>query len=260
MAAALLLTGCGSASESASDSADPGRNEDAAAPVDATKSLRDACLSAMPAEAELEAFTLTGRTDGELSAARIGAGSSRTVAVLLPQTSGMCGWGRWAHAVAGSGVTSILVDPCGYGESICSEDGDADPLNEVAPAAAYAREELGAERVVLVGTSMGGSLTVQAAAAGADVDSWVDVSGPSAWEGVDQDDIVADLPAGGLVVYARSDGDLEYRRARDLAQRSRARFLDGGSGHGWDLLTTYEGRLLRPGRVVLAQVRGADDA
>ena len=210
----------------------------------------------MPADSELEAFTLAGRTDGELSAARIGPPTARTVAVLLPQTSGMCGWGRWATAAARAGLASVLVDPCGYGASTCSDAGDADPLDEVAPAVEHARGEMGADRVVLVGTSMGGSLTWQAAAAGADVDSWVDVSGPSAWGGTAQEDVVADLPPGGLVVYARSDGDLEYRRAQQLARRSGGQFLDGGSGHGWELLTTPGGRLLPAGRAVLAHVAG----
>lgn len=251
-ALALLVTGCGGDGQDAAGTA----SEPASSPADPTAALREACLSAMPAEAELEAFTLTGRTDGEISTARIGPPTARTVAVLLPQTSGMCGWGRWATAASRAGVASLLVDPCGYGASTCSDAGDADPLDEVAPAVQHARGELGADRVVLVGTSMGGSLTWQAAAAGADVDSWVAVSGPSAWGGTDQDDVVADLPPGGLVVYARSDGDLEYRRAQQLARRSGGAFLDGGSGHGWELLTTRTGRLLPAGRAVLAHVAG----
>jgi pimeloyl-ACP methyl ester carboxylesterase len=248
---ALALAGC--AGPDTGSDAGPGGPPPT---TDPGAALRERCLSAMPQEADPEAFTLPGRTDGEISVARIGRPASRTVAVLLPQTSGMCGWGRWATAAARAGVGSLLVDPCGYGASTCSDTGDADPLDEVAPAVEHAREEMGAKRVVLVGASMGGSLTWQAAAAGADVDAWVDVSGPSAWGGTDQADVVADLPPGGLVVYARSDGDLEYRRARQLARRAGARFLDGGSGHGWELLTTRAGRLLPAGRVVLAHVAG----
>lgn len=253
---ALVLSGCGGPGvESGDGSRDPAPAA-TRSPADPTTALRERCLSAMPADAPLEAVALTGRTDGELSAARVGPPTSRTVAVLLPQISGMCGWGRWATAAARAGVTSLLVDPCGYGESTCSDAGDADPLNEVGAAVALARGEMGAERVVLVGTSMGGSLTWQAAAAGAEVDTWVDVSGPSAWGGTDQQEVVADLPPGGLVVYARSDGALEYGRAQQLARRSGARFVDGGSGHGWELLTTRSGRLLPAGQAVLAHVVG----
>jgi pimeloyl-ACP methyl ester carboxylesterase len=252
---ALAMTACGGPGAEPGDG-EPERAATTTSAADPTQALREECLSAMPADAELEAFVLAGRTDGEISAARVGRPTSRTVAVLLPQISGMCGWGRWATAASGAGVSSLLIDPCGYGASTCSDAGDADPLDEVAPAVAHARDSMGADRVVLVGTSMGGSLTWQAAAAGAEVDSWVDVSGPSAWGGVDQQDVVGDLPPGGLVVYARSDGELEYRRAQQLARRSGARFLDGGSGHGWELLTTRGGRLLPAGRAVLAQVTG----
>lgn len=150
----------------------------------------------------------------------------------------------------------MLVEPCGYGDSTCSPRGDADPLNEVAPAIAHARTELGARRVVLMGASMGGSLTVLAAAGGADADSWVDVSGPPAWEGVPTGPLAARLPAGGLVVIARSDGRAAYAGARRLARRARATFVDGGSGHGYDLLVDYRGRPTAVGRRVLDFVRG----
>lgn len=256
MLTGALMAGCAGeeAQPPATDTA-PAAGETAVA--DPTEALREKCLSAMPEDADLEAMELHGATDGTISAARIGPETSEAVAVLLPQTSGMCGWGRWATLAAREGVTSLLVDPCGYGASECGDAGDADPLNEVGPAIALARGELGARRVVLVGTSMGGSLTVQAAAAGADVEGWVDVSGPSGWDGVDQADLAADLPPGGIVVYARSDGAMEFRRARALAREAGARFVDGDNGHGWELLVDpIEERLLRPGTVVLDHVRG----
>ena len=180
------------------------------------------------------------------------------MAVLLPQVSGLCGWGRYATALAeDAGVTSILLDPCGYGDSECSDAGDADPLDEVAPAVRHAREVIGARRVVLVGTSMGGSLTVLAAAAGADVDGWVDVSGPPRWEETDLAAVADSLPAPGMVVMARSDGASAYRQARALSRRAGATFVDGGSGHGWELLTgPLSGRTTRVGARVRAFVTG----
>ena len=36
-----------------------------------------------------------------------------------------------AAAAAEEGLTSLLVSPCGYGESVCTDDQDADPLHEV---------------------------------------------------------------------------------------------------------------------------------
>ena len=195
-----------------------------------------------------------------METARIGPATNDAVAVLLPQISGMCGWGRWAAAAAErDGLTSLLVNPCGYGGSECPADADADPLNEVAPAVALAREEYGASRVVLVGTSMGGSLTVTAVAAGADVDAWVDVSGPPSWDGVDladlADDLAGDGVPDGLVVMARSDGAAIFAAARELARSAGVPFLPRRSGHGWELLVDpVEGSPTRTGTRLMALV------
>ncbi|MFM5950572.1 MAG: alpha/beta hydrolase family protein, partial [Novosphingobium sp.] len=223
-----------------------------------TAALRERCLSAMPAEAELEAFDLTGATGGDLEAVRIGPASSRDVAVLLPQTSGICGWGRWAMAAADAGVTSVLVSPCGYGESTCTPEEDADPLNEVDAALRLARDEMGAERVVLLGTSMGGSLTVMAVAAGADVDAWADVSGPAAWEGIDLLTLAGSVPRNGLVVMAPSDGPQQYDAAEALADAAGVPFVRGRSGHGWELLVDpVDGGVTRIGRRLIGLATGS---
>lgn len=249
----LLTAGC-SDTGGTPDKAPPSAEQSA----DPTTALRERCLSTMPEEAELEAFTLTGATGGDLEAARIGPPASDRVAVLLPQISGMCGWGRWATAAAGEGVTSILVNPCGYGESTCTPAEDADPLNEVAAAVALARGGIGAERVVLLGASMGGSMTVMAAAAGADVEAWADVSGPAAWEGVELASLADSLPGNGLVVMARSDGPLQYDAAEALADAAGVPFVPGRSGHGWELLVDpVSGSVTRVGRRLIGLASGS---
>lgn len=241
----LLLTGC----SSSGTPEDPPPGAGASAP-DATAALRERCLSAIPEDAELEALTVRGATGGDIEAARIGPRTSATVAVLLPQISGLCGWGRWAAAAAeDAGITSLLLNPCGYGESVCTAEEDADPLNEVAAAARLAREDLGAERVVLLGTSMGGSLTVIAAAAGAEVDAWADISGPSSWDGVRLASLADELPPDGVVVMAPSDGRAAFADARALARAAGVPFLPGRSGHGWELLVDpVDGSVTRLGR------------
>jgi pimeloyl-ACP methyl ester carboxylesterase len=251
VALALALTGCSGGS---AEQPDPSVEQ---AP-DPTTALRERCLSAIPDGAELEAFTLAGATGGDLEAARIGPATNQHVAVLLPQTSGLCGWGRWATAAAEEGLTSILVNPCGYGESTCTSEEDADPLNEVAAAVAEARDGLGAERVALFGTSMGGSLTVMAAAAGADVDVWADVSGPAAWEGTELAPLAASLPADGLVVMAPSDGRALYEAAEALADAAGVPFVPGRSGHGWELLVDpVDGSVTRIGRLLTGLATGS---
>lgn len=248
-ALALLVAGC-SATDETTGVGSP-------AP-DPTAALRERCSSAVPADAELEALTVPGAGGGELEAARVGPARSATVAVLLPQTSGLCGWGRWAAAAAeDGGVTSLLVNPCGYGESVCTAEQDADPLTEVAAATRLARRDLGAERVVLLGTSMGGSLTVMAVAAGADVDAWADISGPSSWEGVELVPLAGDLPATGLVAMAASDGPAELADARALARAGGVPFVPRRYGHGWELLVDpVSGSTTRLGRRLVALAAG----
>lgn len=225
---------------------------------DATAALRERCASAIPQDADLDALVLRGATGGDIEAARIGPEQAATVAVLLPQVGGMCGWGRWAHAAAeDAGITSLLLNPCGYGESVCTADQDADPLNEVAAATQRARDDLGAERVVLLGTSMGGSLTVIAVAAGAEVDAWADVSGPSSWDGVELATLADRVPRSGLVVMAPSDGRAAFADARALARAAGVPFVPGRSGHGWELLVDpVSGSVTRLGRRLTAFAAG----
>jgi pimeloyl-ACP methyl ester carboxylesterase len=246
VALAALAQGCGG------EPPEPGRTTTTAAtpPADPTAALRERCLSAIPDDAELEALSLAGTGGGEIEAARIGPATNDRVAVLLPQIGGMCGWGRWASAAAQSaGLTSLLVNPCGYGDTTCTRAQDADPLHEVAAAVGLARGEMGADRVVLLGTSMGGSLTVIAVAAGADVDGWADVSGPAAWDGVELLSVAPSLTGDGLVVMAPSDGRAAFADARRLARAAGVPFLPGRSGHGWELLVDpVDGTVTRLGR------------
>ena len=142
----------------------------------------------------------------------------------------------------------MAFDLCGYEDSTCSRQ--QSPADQVDAVAAYLRAE-GVRRVVAVGVSMGGSQTVRAVAEDAGVEAWVDVSGPSAWEGEDLLDVAPDVDSPGLVVQARSDGDAEYALAQQLAEATDSRFLDGGSGHGWDLVTDGSGGLSDVGRQIL---------
>jgi pimeloyl-ACP methyl ester carboxylesterase len=254
--AALVLAGC-------SDGGGAG------SPVGATQintpespTLAERCLWAIPEPDLVEREEIEGPDGLRLVAGVFGgdaAGESGTAVVLLHQIggSGLCGWGPWATQAARAGVAAVAVDLCGYGESVCAERWSSDPETQVEVAADWAREQLGADRVVVAGASMGGSQTVRAVAGGAPVDAWADVSGPSAWDGVPLSSVAGSVDLPGIVVYARSDGAAEYRAAEQLADRTGARFVDGGSGHGWELLTRIrDGGLTRAGRILLAFTQG----
>lgn len=256
----LLATACTTSGRA--DGPDQPTTATASTGPDATTALRERCLSAIPEDAPLEAVALEGATGGDLEAARIGPATNERVAVLLPQISGLCGWGRWAAAAEDeTGLTSLLVNPCGYGESVCTDEEDADPLNEVATAITVAREEYGAERVVLLGTSMGGSLAVIAAASGADLDGWADISGPAAWDGIELAGLASSLPDAGLVSMAPTDGQRAFDSAEALARAAEVPFLPGRSGHGWDLLVDpVTGRVTRIGRRLMTLAEGDPQA
>lgn len=115
----------------------------------------------------------------QLTAAQLGRGP--TWAVLLHQTNGdgYCGWWRYARWLADHDVHVFMVDLCGFGSSSCHGSYYQDQPAQAVAAVRQARRH-GAERVVLVGASMGGA--VAAAAAGpARVDAVVDLSGPPEW-------------------------------------------------------------------------------
>lgn len=236
----LLATGCAGQET-------PGLEPD----TSSVEGLRDRCLSAVPDRAPIRSEGVVTGPGMRMPVAVIGPEHPDTVLVLLHQiNAAACGWGRFATAAAAQGLTSLLTDLCGYGASDCTERADRDIVGQVQLLVDRARA-LGADRVVLVGASMGGSQTVRAVAGGVDVDGWVDVSGPSAWEGHRLLRVADDVPEGGLVVFARSDGAALYASARRLARRTDARFVDGGHGHGYDLLTTWRGRLLEGGLAVI---------
>lgn len=249
--AVIALTGCAAhePDETASSVvADTGALREAA-PTES--SIRERCGSQLPPDAPVRSVRALGVGGTLVPAVVIGPEStSDTVLVLLHQVgTALCGWGSFATAAAAQGVTSILVDLCGYGDAVCTEGATGAVSAGLGLGLA---EDLGARRTVLVGASMGGSETVLAVAGGAEADRWVDVSGPSTWAGIRLLTVAPRIAHRGLVVFARSDGKTEYAAAQALARRTDATFVDGGSGHGYELLTDLEGRLLRGGERLLA--------
>jgi pimeloyl-ACP methyl ester carboxylesterase len=239
----VLLAGCSSEPESAPRAEAPGPD-----------TFVGHCAKVVRVDAEAEVTELQG--DGlTLPAADFVADSpSGTVLVLLHQVGpeGMCGWAAFAPQAAAAGLSSVAVDMCGYAAATCAET--TPPEDQVALAVAHARDELDAQRVVLVGASMGGSQTVISVARGADVDGWVDLSGPDVWDHTKLRDLVAEVTARGLpglVAHAPDDNARQYRASMALAEATGAQFLSGESGHGWDLLDDREGVLRADGQTVI---------
>jgi dienelactone hydrolase len=253
-AALVLLAGCGGAG----DQATSGDQVPAATGSSGPRDIADRCLSATPKGRHIEGVTLTG---GEMSlrgALLRPAEPNGTAVVMLPQIgpAGLCGWLKFAAHLTDEGITALAIDPCGYGESTCPDALAPVVDRQVELAVAHLDETVHPDRVVLVGASMGGSQTVRAIARGVDVDAWVDVSGPSAWDGDVLLDLAPQVDLPGMIVYARSDGDRLFEEARQLADATGATFVEGPGGHGWDLLLTLGGKVTRVGDRVAAFIAG----
>ena len=172
-----------------------------------------------------------------LPAATLGSGS--TVAIFLHETgySGYCGWMPFAAwATRHYRFTALLFDLCGYGESDCP-DPVVNPVAQVRAAAAWARDH-GAERLVIVGASMGGAIA-PAAALAVHADAVVDLSGPLRWEGIVVRGLTPKLTMPTLFAISRGDIDASYpafRAAFAQVPAKQARLVTAPAGHGWDML------------------------
>jgi pimeloyl-ACP methyl ester carboxylesterase len=219
-------------------------------------SIADHCAAVQRTDADATVTVLAGDGMRLPAADFVSESPTGTVLVLLHQTGrlGLCGWATFAPQAAAAGLSSVAIDMCGYAAAQCDDGEATPPEDQVALAIAHAREDLGAETVVLVGASMGGSQTVVAVAHGVDVDAWVDVSGPAVWEGTTLLDVAPDVQARGLpglVAHAPDDDAQQYAAAQALAPAAGAEFLDGQSDHGWSLLNDHQGTLRPDGQAVI---------
>ena len=248
LAVTLLLVATGCAAEERDAADDP-------APVSSSATAPPRCGEGADGEETVLEVASGVRLPAAVYAADHAAGG--TTLVLLHQTNGdgRCGWDVFAQAAAEQGVASIAFDMCGWAESECPEEWSARSSDQAAYAVDYAREELGAERVVLVGASMGGARTVFAMADGVDVDDWIALSPASAWDGRETaaEAALISRPGRGpaLVMHDPDDGDAEFAAAREAAGRAGADFVEGRGGHGYDMVTRVGGGLTPLGELVV---------
>ncbi len=178
---------------------------------------------------------------------RVGAdrgtyGSGRRAVVLLHQTGagGFCGWVPYARWLGERGVVALAVDDCLHGASRCTDATTADVRAQVAAAVDWARGR-GAERVAVVGASMGGSRALGVGQA-AGADAVVDLSGPERWEGVPDAAAAARATTVPLLVVSSDgdggiDGDVLDARGRGSPSARKDRVRLEGAAHGWDVVT-----------------------
>lgn len=183
-----------------------------------------------------------------LTAFDVGRGA--TAAVLLHQTNGggFCGWWPYGAWLADAQhLRAVGLDLCGYGTSRCGESLDDDSVRQVKVVVDYLRAH-GAERVVVVGASLGGSVALDAAAA-LDVDAVVDLSGPVDYPGTHTTRSLPRLRVPTLIAVSRSDdpsGHDTLQRALPRVPAQTKRFVSADGGHGYALVWGVQGGVMGP--------------
>jgi pimeloyl-ACP methyl ester carboxylesterase len=148
--------------------------------------------------------------DGAANLVGVVYGAGRTGLVFAHQSGGnRCQWATYAVEAANAGYRALVFDFAGSGDSPAGVANDA----AVIAAAAYLRAQ-GAQTVVLVGASMGGTAVLAAAPRiTPPVAGVISLSGPAVFQGVD-----AHAAVGGLavpVLYAACQNDTGF--AEDAA-------------------------------------------
>lgn len=165
-------------------------------------------------------------------------GSGPTGLVLAHQLgSDLCEWLPQAREFARRGYRVLVFDFAGFGDSRPGPDSRVD--NDVIAATAELRRR-GAERVVLIGSSMGGTAVLAAATRiRPPVAGVVSLSGPSGYGGVESGEAMARLRVPVLFVVGADDRHFtEQARAMHRAARvaDKRLLVVPGGGHGTSLV------------------------
>jgi len=175
------------------------------------------------------------------------AGSGTTTVVFAHQRNqDECGFWPYASSLAEQGMQVLLVNNCGYGATECPSGANHvvdDGADAILAAADWARGQ-GAERVVAVGASMGGTAAIVAGGRdGADgrLDGVADLSGPISFRSYDSMDDAPGLTVPLFLAVAPDDTTVtvdELHQLADATASSDVTIVDDGVGHGWAMLTT----------------------
>lgn len=244
----VVLTGCGGhggtvakGNGSATGGAPTGTASPSPAPSDAA-----GCHGTAP-DGKLVRFG----PDGSASLAGVVFGTGRTGLVLAHQRrADRCQWAAYAEESAKAGYRVLTFDFPGNGDSPAGLTNDA----AVAAAASYLRGQ-GAQTIVLIGASMGGTAVLAAAPhITPPVAGVISLSGPALFQGVDARAAVPGLTV--PVLYAACQNDEDYANdaaalyaATPAAHPRKLVVAPGCSSHGVELADAAhqpEAGLVRP--------------
>jgi pimeloyl-ACP methyl ester carboxylesterase len=159
-----------------------------------------------------------------------------------------CGWYFFAKTLAAQGYRALAFSFRNHGSSGRGEQANIHHDRDVAAAAAELRRR-GAERIFLIGASLGGTAVVTAAP-GIEpaVAGVVDLSGPASYTDLDALAAAKQLRVPVIFAVARFDPFVADTQAMYRASPSKEKRLviRPGGAHGTDLLRGSAGAFMRP--------------
>ena len=159
-------------------------------------------------EATTEGLPLRLENAAGLKIAAVEYGSGAKGVVLVHQSdASMCQWLPYAMALAERGYRVLAFDFAGFGSSSATRQPTY--LDDIRTAVSHLRQR-GVRHVVVVGASMGATMSIVAAAAITPVvDGVVAVSPPRAFDGVNAEVAAPQLRTPALYVAGSADGNYE---------------------------------------------------
>jgi pimeloyl-ACP methyl ester carboxylesterase len=232
LVALVLAAGCG---DGGGAGPAPATTASRLAPATTSAAVTKACL-----QGSEPARTFRFRTRAGASLVGVVLGTGRSGLVLGHQVgSDLCEWLPQARELARRGYQVLAFDFAGYGDSGHGSGPDARVDSDVVAAAEQLRRR-GADRIVLVGSSMGGTAVLAAATRiRPPVAGVVSLSAAASFGGVDAEAAMARLRVPVLFVVGADDQPfLEQARVMYRAARARDKRLlvVPGGGHGTSLL------------------------
>jgi pimeloyl-ACP methyl ester carboxylesterase len=228
----VLVAGCGNGGDAG------GQAPATAAPTTAPATTAAAAAKSCLEESEREqAFSFTTGAGATLAGVVLGSGRVGLV-VGHQHGSDLCEWLPLARELAGRGYRVLAFDFAGSGDSRPGP-GEVRVDDDVVAAAEQLRRR-GAERIVLIGSSMGGTAVLSAATRiRPPVAGVVSLSGPASFQGVDAGAAVERLRVPVLLVAAADDqpfADDARAMYRAAPVRDKRLLVVGGGGHGTSML------------------------
>jgi pimeloyl-ACP methyl ester carboxylesterase len=189
----------------------------------------------------LAARALWATTSDGVRLYMIEAGAGKTTVVLAHGgRSDLCETVGFASKLVAAGHRVLAFDFRGNGRSGSSDTHRLAYANDFAAAVAHARRT-GAERVFLIGSSMGGAAIAQNTST-LDVDGRISLSGTRLWRGfgINNPAGLTKIQAPYLYVGARDDWRAPLSEAlaifRKIGARDKRTAIYPGSQHGWQLV------------------------